>query len=64
MKVLVTGGAGFIGSNIVRYLDSEGMDVLVVDNFSTGKESNIPSNVKLENLDISIANLTSLFNSF
>ncbi|GIT15725.1 MAG: hypothetical protein CM1200mP37_3060 [Chloroflexota bacterium] len=40
------------------------MDVLVVDNFSTGKESNIPSNVKLENLDISIANLTSLFNSF
>lgn len=64
MKILVTGGAGFIGSNIVRYLDSEGMDVLVVDNFSTGKESNIPSNVKLENLDISIANLTSLFNSF
>ena len=49
MKVVVTGGAGCIGSNIVRYLVSEGMDVLVVDNFSTGKESNIPSNVKLEN---------------
>ena len=47
-KVVVLGGAGFIGSNIVRYLVSEGMDVLVVDNFSTGKESNIPSNVKLE----------------
>ena len=64
MKVLVTGGAGFIGSNVVRHLVSEGMDVLVVDNFSTGKESNIHSNIKLENLDISTVDLTSLFNSF
>jgi len=64
MKVLITGGAGFIGSNIVRYLVSEGMDVLVVDNFSTGKASNIHPDIQLENLDISTADLTSLFNSF
>ena len=41
MKLLVTGGAGFIGSNIVRTLVSRGETVRVFDDFSTGRRSNL-----------------------
>ncbi|HUI30636.1 MAG TPA: SDR family oxidoreductase [Candidatus Acidoferrales bacterium] len=41
MKYLVTGGAGFIGSNIVEELLRRGQEVRVLDNFSTGKRQNI-----------------------
>ena len=40
MKILVTGGNGFIGSNLVAALSANGHDVVSVDDLSTGKEIN------------------------
>ncbi|MFB5926325.1 NAD-dependent epimerase/dehydratase family protein [Latilactobacillus sakei subsp. sakei] len=46
-KVLVTGGAGFIGSNLVDQLVQDGDEVIVVDDLSMGLASNIPSSPKV-----------------
>ncbi|MEA2103232.1 MAG: SDR family oxidoreductase [Candidatus Cloacimonadota bacterium] len=46
MNFLVTGGAGFIGSNIVEHLLEMGENVTILDNFSTGRRSNIAELVK------------------
>jgi UDP-glucose 4-epimerase len=42
-RVVVTGGAGFVGSNIVRRLLKEGASVVVLDDFYTGDENNLPA---------------------
>lgn len=52
MRVLVTGGAGFIGSHIVDLLLAGGHEVLVVDDLSTGKAENVNPQAKLVHLDI------------
>jgi UDP-glucose 4-epimerase len=41
MKYIVTGGLGFIGSNLSRHLVSKGHEVVIIDNLSNGKETNI-----------------------
>ena len=58
MKYIVTGGAGFIGSNIVKKLVSRGDSVTVIDNLNTGKEENLESvKDKIVFLNYSILNL-------
>lgn len=52
MKVLVTGGAGFIGSHIVECLLAEGHDVIVADNLSTGRLENLKSQIPIYKVDI------------
>jgi UDP-glucose 4-epimerase len=52
-NILVTGGAGFIGSCLSSRLIDEGYNVFVLDNLSTGFESNIPKQAEFINLDIS-----------
>jgi nucleoside-diphosphate-sugar epimerase len=41
MRFLVTGGGGFIGSHLVDRIIAEGHDVVVLDNFASGKKSNL-----------------------
>lgn len=55
-QVLVIGGAGFLGSQLVRRLLEKNADVTVFDNFSTGKREYIPSECRLIEGDISAKN--------
>jgi len=52
MKILVTGGAGFIGSNVVDGYIQTGHEVLVVDNLYSGKRSNVNPDARFYELDI------------
>ena len=53
MKILVTGGAGFIGSNLVKRLLNEGHEVQSLDNYSTGTVENEVEGCKYWHGDIS-----------
>ena len=62
---LVTGGAGFIGSNIARFLAKKRANVTVIDNYSTGRKSNTHDfenlGIKIIEADISEQNVTSAY---
>ena len=51
-KILITGGAGFLGSHLTEKLLQEGCDVLVVDNFFTGTKKNLAHLLNNSNLEI------------
>ena len=61
MKILVTGGAGFIGSHIVDAYVSAGHQVIVVDDLSTGKKENIHPGARLVQMDMNDPGLVELF---
>ncbi len=61
MKVLVTGGAGFIGSHVVDMLLEDDHQVVVVDDLSTGRRSNLNPRAKFYQLDIRSPELEAVF---
>jgi UDP-glucose 4-epimerase len=61
MKVLVTGGAGFIGSHVVDALIQRGYQVVVVDNLSTGRLENINPAATFHQVDICSPQLEKIF---
>ncbi len=61
MKILVTGGAGFIGSHIVDACLERGHEVVIVDNFATGRRENVNPNATLIEADIQDPSLETVF---
>lgn len=64
MRVIVTGGAGFIGSNLVFALLAGGNQVLVIDDLSTGSFDNLDPRADFRKLDILDESLPAVFESF
>jgi UDP-glucose 4-epimerase len=62
MKILVTGGCGFIGSHVVDAYVAEGHDVVIIDDLSTGDIGNLNSKAKFYEKDIS-SDIADIFNS-
>jgi UDP-glucose 4-epimerase len=61
MKILVTGGAGFIGSHVVDLFLEQGYQVAIVDDLSTGRLSNVNPAATLHNIDIRSPQLAKVF---
>lgn len=64
MKLLVTGGAGFIGSHVVDAYVQEGYDVLAVDDLSTGKTDNLNASAPFQQCDIGSSEFQQLVDDF
>ncbi|MBK15117.1 MAG: UDP-glucose 4-epimerase [Chloroflexi bacterium] len=64
MKIIITGGAGFIGSSIVDRLIINGNQVLVLDNLSSGKLENINTSAEFVNIDLCDPSLKNVFFDF
>lgn len=61
MRVLVTGGAGFIGSHVVDRLQADGHEVSIVDNLSTGRRALVAAGVRLHVGDLRSPGLEAVF---
>ena len=57
MRVLVTGGAGMVGSHIAELLEARGDQVITVDNFATGRPEHLLNLIKADKIEDSISNL-------
>jgi UDP-glucose 4-epimerase len=64
MRVLVTGGAGFIGSHVAELMLAHGHHVAIVDDLSTGHRENVPDGARFYQCDIRDAGLLNIFNDF
>ena len=64
MKILVTGGAGFIGSHLVDAYINEGHQVAIIDNLSSGKQENLNPKAKFYNIDITSEGIFEVINDF
>ena len=64
MKVLVTGGAGFIGTNLIKRLLKEGHQIISIDNYSTGKKENHIKNSNVMYVESDIVGLEEHDSSF
>src|SRR5207245_282490 len=64
MRILVTGGAGFIGSHVADGFRAQGHEVAVVDNLSTGSRSNLNGSTRLYQYDIGDTALEDAFMNF
>ena len=60
MRVLITGGSGFVGSNLADRLLARNDHVLVIDNFSTGRRDNLKPHPNLEVIEETIANASAM----
>ncbi len=63
-RIVVTGGAGFIGSHVVDRLLGDGSNVLVVDDLSTGDANQVPDAAQLQQLDVAHPSFVELARSF
>ena len=61
MKVLITGGAGFIGSHVADAFLKAGHEVVVLDNLSSGKRENLPAQARLYLMDLGARELSEVF---
>jgi UDP-glucose 4-epimerase len=64
MKIVVTGGAGFIASHVADAYIDDGHEVLVLDDFSTGQQRNLNSRAAVERVDIADAKAAELIRSY
>jgi nucleoside-diphosphate-sugar epimerase len=56
MRILITGGAGCLGSNLIEHYLPKNLEICVIDNFATGKKEVIPEQRRLKVVEGSIAN--------
>ena len=61
MKVLVTGGAGFVGTNLIKRLLKDGHEVVSVDNYSTGKKENHQEGCQYHDFDLSSSHTLGIY---
>ena len=64
MRILILGGAGFIGSHLVGLLNNSEHELVVLDNLSSGSRENIPSTVKFYQMDIRDNDLDKIFGEY